>query len=94
MIEAVYERKSLRELNGRYLLVRQPQIGERVFVINHNNKYFGEWGVVVDKIPEWDTFGVQMDNKNLINKLETGKDPDSYSIVDFYRFEIAWDSGH
>lgn len=75
------ERKSRLDKNGRYLLARRPIIGENVMVINELNTYRGLWGKVVDYSPDWDSYGVQMDNHDI------------GVITDFYRFEIAWDHG-
>lgn len=81
MIEVTSLRFSVREKNGTYLLGREPKIGERIMVINEDNRYAQQYGTIVDRIDTWSTFGVKLD-------LYEDK------IIDFYRFEIAWDHGH
>lgn len=65
---------------GTYLLGREPQIEERVMVINEHNVFYQRWGTVVnvDK-----TF-------HSIYKVKLDDVPEH---AWFCRFEIAWDHG-
>lgn len=65
---------------GTYLLAREPEIEERVMVINEHNVYYQRWGTVINvdkKFPH-------------VYKVKLDEVP---TMVWFCRFEIAWDHG-